>query len=116
MSTGVNNSDRFRLELETLIRARYPIVYLVTSEELRAEALILDIAQRRQKKVFEWSCTTGIVPAGASIQSQKLRNAATKDPLAALDLVVEQIEPALFIFKVSDMKKAMELFPTGKPI
>ena len=99
MSPGAHNADQFRLELETLIRARYPIVYLVTSEELRAEALILEIAQRRQKKVFEWSCSTGIVPAGASIQSQKLRNAATKDPLAALDLVVEQVEPALFIFK-----------------
>ena len=99
MSTAANSSDLLRQELETLVRARYPIVYLVTSEELRAEAMILDIAQRRQKKVFEWSCSTGIVPAGASIQSQKLRNAATKDPLAALDLVVEQVEPALFVFK-----------------
>jgi len=39
------------------------------------------------------------VPAGASIQSQKGRNAATKDPLAALDLVIEQVEPAIFLFK-----------------
>jgi hypothetical protein len=55
-------------EIETLIRARYPILYVVSSEELRVQQLVLDIAQRRQKKVFEWSCSTGIVPAGASIQ------------------------------------------------
>lgn len=86
-------------EIETLIRARYPILYLVTSEELRAEQIIAEVAQRRQKKVFEWSCTSGIVPSGASIQSQKSRNPATREPLAALDQVVEQIEPAIFVFK-----------------
>jgi len=49
--------------------------------------------------VFEWTCSTGMVPAGTSIQSQKSRNQATKDPLAALDLVIDQVEPALFVFK-----------------
>ena len=89
----------FSQELETLIRARYPIVYLVTNEELRVQNLVVEIAQRRQKKVYEWSCSTGIVPAGTSIQSQKNRLAATKDPLAALDQVIEQVEPAIFLFK-----------------
>jgi len=78
-------------EIETLIRARYPILYILSSEEMRVQQLVLDIAQRRQKKVFEWSCSTGIVPAGASIQSQKHRNLATRDPLAALDQVIEQV-------------------------
>jgi len=86
-------------EIETLIRARYPLLYLVTSEELRALEMILDIAQRRQKKVFEWSSNTGIVPAGSSFQSQKIRNPATKDPLVALDQVIEQVEPAIYVFK-----------------
>jgi hypothetical protein len=86
-------------EIETLIRARYPLLYLVTGEELRAVEALLDIAQRRQKKVFEWSCSTGIVPAGVSIQSHKSRNPATKDPLAALDQVIEQVEPAIYLFK-----------------
>jgi SpoVK/Ycf46/Vps4 family AAA+-type ATPase len=89
----------FQTELETLIRARYPILYIVSSEELRAQSVIVDIARKRQKKVFEWSYSTGIVPAGTSIQSQKNRSAATKDPLAALDQVIEQVEPALFVFK-----------------
>ncbi len=89
----------FQVEVETLIRARYPILYIITSEELRVVTLLLEIAKKRQKKVFEWSYSTGIVAAGTSIQSQKNRAAATKDPLVALDQVIEQVEPAIFIFK-----------------
>ncbi len=86
-------------EIEVLIRARYPILYVVSSEEMRVQNLVMDIAQKRQKKVFEWSYSTGVVPAGTSIQSQRHRNAATKEPLAALDQVIDQVEPAIFIFK-----------------
>ena len=89
----------FQTELETLIRARYPILYIISSEEMRVQHLVVEIAKKRQKKVFEWSYSTGIVPAGTSIQSQKHRNAATKDPLMALDQVIEQVEPAIFLFK-----------------
>jgi ATPase family protein associated with various cellular activities (AAA) len=86
-------------EIETLIRARYPILYIISNEELRVQDLLLEIAARRQKKVFIWTCSSGLVPAGTSIQSQKGRNSATKDPLAALDLVIDQVEPAIFLFK-----------------
>lgn len=86
-------------EIETLIRARYPLLHLVTNEELRALELLLDIAQRRQKKVWEWSCHTGLVPAGTSIQSQKHRNSPTRDPLVALEQVIDQVEPAIYVFK-----------------
>src|SRR5213082_1056465 len=89
----------FQTEIETLIRARYPILYIISSEEMRVQNLVMEIAKKRQKKTFEWSYSTGIVPAGTSIQSQKHRNAATKDPLMALGQVIEQVEPAIFIFK-----------------
>jgi len=89
----------FAAEVETLIRARYPILYIITSEEMRVQNMLVEIASKRQKKIFEWTYSSGIVPAGASIQSQKSRNTATKDPLAALDLVIEQVEPAIFLFK-----------------
>jgi hypothetical protein len=89
----------FATEVETLIRARYPILYVISSEELRVQQVVTEIARKRQKKLFEWSYSTGIVPAGTSIQSQKNRTSATKEPLAALDHVIEQVEPAIFIFK-----------------
>src|ERR1041385_5696988 len=89
----------FAQEIETLIRARYPILYIVSAEEARVQELVVEIAQQRQKRVFEWSVNTGIVPAGTSIQSQKHRNAPSRDPLLALDQVIDQVEPALFVFK-----------------
>jgi cytidylate kinase len=89
----------FPTEIETLIRARYPILYVITSEELRVQDVVVEIARKRQKKVFEWSYSTGLVPAGTSLQSHQHRNPATKDPLPALDQVIEQVEPAIFIFK-----------------
>ena len=89
----------FQKELETLIRARYPLLYIISSEELRVQSVVLEIAKRRQKKAYEWSSSTGIVPVGTSIQSQKHRQNPTKEPLAALDQVIEQVEPAIFIFK-----------------
>ena len=90
---------KFQIEVETLIRARYPILYVISSEEMRVQEVIVEIAAKRQKKAFEWSFSTGIVPAGTSIQSHKTRHAATKDPLMALDQVIEQVEPAIYIFK-----------------
>jgi hypothetical protein len=89
----------FQTEIETLIRARYPIIYLITGEELRAQEVLVQIANKRQKRIFEWTSTGGIMPAGTSIQSHKGRNLATKDPLAALDNVIEQVEPAIYLFK-----------------
>jgi ATP-dependent 26S proteasome regulatory subunit len=89
----------FQTEIETLIRARYPILYIITSEEMRVQNLLVEIAAKRQKKVFEWTYSCGIVPAGSSIQSQKSRNPSTKDPLTALDMVIDQVEPAIFLFK-----------------
>lgn len=86
-------------EIEVLVRARYPILYIVSSEELRVQDVLLEIARKRQKKLFEWSVTTGLAAAGTSIQVQKQRSSPTKDPLAALDQVIDQVEPALFVFK-----------------
>ena len=86
-------------ELEVLIRARYPLIYVVSWEEQRLLKSVMKIADKLDKKVFEWSITMGLVPAGTSIQSQKHKDSATQDPLVALDNVIEHVEPALYVFK-----------------
>lgn len=86
-------------EIETLIRARYPIIYIVSPEETRVQAVVAAIGGRQQKRVFEWSCTQGLVNAGTSIQVAKHRTSASKDPLVALDQVIDHVEPAIFLFK-----------------
>jgi len=92
-------THQWQEEIETLVRARYPILYVITNEEMRVQNVMVEIAAKRQKKLFEWTCSSGLVPAGSSIQSQRNRNASTKDPGAALDLIIDQVEPAIFLFK-----------------
>lgn len=89
----------FLEELELLIRARYPVIAVVTGEESRALSLLGEIAARRQKRLYEWSCSTGLVPAGTPIKARTAANPQSRDPLAALDAILDQIEPAIFVFK-----------------
>lgn len=86
-------------ELEVLIRARYPLIYVISWEEQRVIKEAAKIASRLDKNVFEWSITTGLAPVGTSLQSQKHRDTATEDPLVALGQVIEHVDPALYVFK-----------------
>ncbi len=80
-------------ELETLIRARYPIIYVVSWEEERVESAIRQIASDRGKKLYQWTITQGMVLNPSN------RNDATANPLAALDFVMDSRDPAIFLFK-----------------
>lgn len=86
-------------ELEVLIRARYPIIYVVSWEEERVEKQIAAIAAARNKKFHVWTCTQGIVRYGAEPQRAKSGSGNTADPLAALDAVLQHVEPAVYLFK-----------------
>ena len=86
-------------ELDVLIRARYPIVYVTTWEEERVERCLREIAASRNKKLFVWTITQGIVKSGADAQQSKSGQGSTSDPLAALDAVINQVEPAIYLFK-----------------
>lgn len=92
------NRGKIAEELETLIRARYPLIYAVTWEEQRLDSLLSSIAAKRGKKFFVWSVSRGLLPYGTPVQSKKI-DEATRDPAVALDRVVEHMEPAIFCFK-----------------
>ena len=55
-------------ELNILIQAQYPLIYLVTAEEDRAEKEIAAISQMKQqpRKLFVWTLTHGMVGARTS--------------------------------------------------
>lgn len=80
-------------ELKTLIRARYPIIYIVSWEENRVEKALREIAQERGKKLFQWTITQGMV------LNPNHRDNATRDPIAALDFVMDSRDQALFVLK-----------------
>ena len=86
-------------ELEILIRARYPILYVVSWEERKVDRLITHIASRRSKKVYSWSYTQGIQTLGAPPDPSKAKSSSTRDPSAALDHVLVSNESAIFLFK-----------------
>jgi AAA+ superfamily predicted ATPase len=85
-------------ELEVLIRARYPLLYVVSWEEERVEQQLADIARTRNKRLFIWTCTQGIVKHGSAAAPGK-GTPGTADALAALDAVIHQVEPAIYLFK-----------------
>ena len=86
-------------ELDVLIRARYPIVYVVSWEEERVERCLRKIAEARNKKLFVWTVTQGLVRSGTEPTRTKGGSNSTTDPIAALDAVVDQVEPAIYLFK-----------------
>ncbi len=86
-------------EIETLIRARYPILYVVTFEEERAEKALVALAQKLGKSAMTWSITRGLAPAGTSLQSKKLIGNGSTDPIGGLREVLERVDPCLFIMK-----------------
>jgi len=84
-------------ELSILIQAQYPLIYLITPEEERAEAAIAAIAQIKPlHQVFVWTVTHGMVEYG---QGGTVTQHNTISPEAALEWVTRQKEPAIFIFK-----------------
>lgn len=92
------NGSRQMSELEILIRARYPVIYIISWEEGRVLKQVGKIAAQLNKKVFEWSVTTGLIPGDLPERQQK-KDAATQDPLVALDNIIEFMEPSLFVLK-----------------
>ncbi len=84
-------------ELSILIQAQYPLIYMVTSEEERAEQTIATIAQNKPlRRVFLWTVTHGIVEHG---QPRNVTQHNTVSPEAAIEWVTRQKEPGLFVFK-----------------
>jgi AAA+ superfamily predicted ATPase len=82
-------------ELELLIRARYPVLYVVSWEEARVEQHLAQIAARRNKQMFAWSITGGIRRVGGAANPPRARGLA--DPIEALDQIIESKEPAIYL-------------------
>ncbi|MBS0198289.1 MAG: AAA family ATPase [Planctomycetes bacterium] len=83
-------------ELDLLIRARYPVVYVVSWEEARVEQHLAQIAAARKKELFTWSVTRGLRKSGISGTSGG--SSSVMDPVEALDTVIEYKEPAIYLF------------------
>ena len=87
-------------DIEHLMRARYPLIYILSSEEKRVEKSIADVLHTREReknyktKIYTWSVTEGVRVGGE-------QQGDSKDPLKALRFVLEakKDERAVFILR-----------------
>lgn len=89
-------------EIEYLIRARYPLLYIVSWEENRVEKALHHIAKERGKRLISWSITEGMSEyKGERIGDPKAssRSRDLRDPLRALEYVLDSTEEALFLLR-----------------
>ncbi len=85
-------------ELNILIQAQYPLIYLITPEEERAEQAIAKIAKDNAEfnRVYVWTVTRGMVEYG---QPRQATQHNTVSPEAAIEWTIRQKEGGIFIFK-----------------
>ncbi len=89
--------SHFLAELDTLIRARYPLIYLVTWEEQRVEALVADMARAHGKDLVEWTATRGLRALAGTLKGPQ--GEETRSPLAALHAIGRLGSPSLVLLK-----------------
>jgi ATP-dependent 26S proteasome regulatory subunit len=89
MRTGVHSTQ----EIEDLIRAAYPLVYVVSPEEERVEGTLKEIGQRRGRKVVVWSVTAGFEEEGNSLPKD------VRDPVRALENIDRFEDHAIFVLR-----------------
>ena len=87
----------FRQEVETLIRARYPILYVLTWEEGRIEQDLLEVAERLKKELCHLGHHHGLPPAPRR-QARRRHHR----PLRALSYVLESKANGLFLLRDFD--------------
>ncbi|MEY2979720.1 MAG: AAA family ATPase [Prochlorotrichaceae cyanobacterium] len=88
-----------REELSVLIKAEYPIIYVVTHEEDRAEQEVHRLVEHEasKRRVFSWTVTSGFVEVSEEDRSSP--NHSTVSPEAAIEWVVRHREEGVYIFK-----------------
>lgn len=87
-------------ELETLIRARYPLIQIVSWEEERVLRCLDTIAATLGKQVWQWSINGGLCRFRRfqPVAGEGLKG--TKDPILALkEIANNAAEPTIFVLK-----------------
>ena len=90
-------SPQFVHDLDTLVRARYPLIYLVSWEEQRLDGILADLARGHGKVLLSWSITKGLRRIGGARSLPTIDG--SRDPVEALAAIGKLSEPALVVLK-----------------
>ncbi len=81
--------------LDTYIRARYPLLWIVTPEEKRALEEIDSLAQAHRKRLLIWSATTGLINPALPDRA----DSSKRDPLSLLTTILDDSEPCIWVLR-----------------
>ncbi len=95
-AAAVPGPPAFVQDLDTLVRARYPLVWLVTSEEQRIEGILGELATRHGKALVGWSVTRGFRRLGGA---RTRPPDEVREPVAALQAIEKLSEPSLVVLE-----------------
>jgi SpoVK/Ycf46/Vps4 family AAA+-type ATPase len=84
-----------RHDLDIYIRARYPLLWLVTPEEERALHEIEELATAQRKQLLLWSLTTGVVNPAIPGRA----DTSKRDALVLLNTIQEFAEPSIWVLR-----------------
>jgi hypothetical protein len=93
-----NARQAFIHELDELLRAHYPLIHIVTHEEDRCIAAISELCAKREKTLFVWSTSRGVVEYDQRLQPTQ--SPEMSDLAVALDYMeklAERHKNAVFI-------------------
>lgn len=82
-------------ELDIYIRARYPLLWVVTPEEERALAEIEALAQLQRKPLLLWSSTVGLINPALPERA----DASKRDPLTLLATILDDGESCIWVLR-----------------
>lgn len=87
----------FVRDLDTLVRARYPLLYLVSWEEQRVDVILEQLARTHGKQLLSWSITKGLRRVGGARAAAALEEG--RDPSGVLQAIEKLREPSLVVLK-----------------
>ncbi len=84
-------------ELEVLIRAKYPLIYILSWEERRIESMLVRVAAQLKKRLYAWTVTTGVMSIDTVRPTEV--DPGARSALQALEHIERSREAALYLLK-----------------
>jgi ATP-dependent 26S proteasome regulatory subunit len=86
-------------EIETLIRAKYPILYIVSWEERRVEEAVRNVCNGLKRNLYTWTVTGGIKPEIPRSTVNSTRTGGLPGELEVLAQIHQASENGVFLLK-----------------
>jgi hypothetical protein len=94
MDKPLSAGARAAADVASLLRARNPLIWIVSKEEARVERLLLDACQIAQYEPFFWDCANGV-----SKYNGDVTDAGATDPAAVLAMIRDRPARAVWILR-----------------